>query len=44
MMEADSGVRTDEADRRASLGKLAEVGVVKDGNFGLAVAGMLGRV
>lgn len=34
-MDPDNGVRTDEADKRASLGKLAEVGVVKDGSFGL---------
>lgn len=41
-MDADSGVRTEDADSRASLGKLAEVGVVKDGSFGL-VAGIVKR-
>lgn len=45
--EAECGVRTDEADRRASegrrasLGNLAEVGVARDGSFGLLVTGIL---
>lgn len=40
-MDAESGVRTDEADKRASLGKQAEVGVVSDGSFGRVVTGMV---
>lgn len=41
---AERGVRTDDADRRASAGKLAETGVVNCVSLGLAVAGILTEV
>lgn len=38
---AEAGVRTDEAERRASDGKVAVVGVVKDGSLGLVETGIV---
>lgn len=35
---AEAGVLIDEADSRASDGKLAVVGVLRDGSFGLVAA------
>lgn len=35
---AEAGVLIDEADSRASDGKLAVVGVFRDGSFGLVAA------
>ncbi len=43
-IDAERGVRTDDADRRASAGKLAETGVVYCDSLGLAVAGILTEV
>lgn len=44
MMDAERGVRTDEADKRASEGKLPVVGVARDGSFGLVVTGILNKI
>lgn len=41
---AEAGVRIDEADRRASEGKVAVVGVVRDGSLGLVEIGIVNEV